>query len=186
MGPPAPFRIYHSRGTGTVKMVWWCVGDTILEVIAAVPSLMVPGWIFLITWRCSVEAMSVGLHRMASSLSVEMTLMLRTPQSFYLQHHPLQHLHSNCHLTLAGMHSIFNHILQSNLVIFSGACSIEVPSRDSVIITGGHITSAGSSFVYVYTNQGYKQRLPDLQEPRYFHTCGFYHDSNDQMVSINS
>ena len=76
--------------------------------------------------------------------------------------------------------------LNQILSFFSGACSIEVPSRDSVIITGGHITSAGSSFVYVYTNQGYKQRLPDLQEPRYFHTCGFYHDSNDQMVSNNS
>ena len=64
----------------------------------------------------------------------------------------------------------------------SHSCSIEVPSGDKVIITGGFLADTIER-VQMYTALGATERLPDLQQPRYNHGCGSFVNNNKETVS---
>ena len=61
-----------------------------------------------------------------------------------------------------------------------------MPGSDFVI-TGGHVTDDGddSGRVVKYSIKGEATLLPRLQEPRYYHGCGYYYDQNNVLVSFN-
>ena len=73
-------------------------------------------------------------------------------------------------------------ILYNHVLLHSHSCSIEVPSGDKVIITGGFLAYT-SERVQMYTALGATERLPDLQQPRYNHGCGSFVNNNKETVS---
>lgn len=70
------------------------------------------------------------------------------------------------------------------ILYFRLPCSIEVPGSDNVVIAGGWISgSTGITRVVKYSAQGAATLLPDLQQPRYYHACGYYH-TDGQLASL--
>ena len=68
---------------------------------------------------------------------------------------------------------------------YRSACGIEVPNSDQVVITGGHASRQnGLSRVQVYTVSGAKEQLPDLNQPRYTHACGYFFNGNNLVKSL--
>ena len=62
----------------------------------------------------------------------------------------------------------------------STACGIEVPDSDQLVITGGHAGGQnGRPRVQAYTVGGAKEQLPNLNQPRYQHACGYYYNGNN-------
>ena len=62
----------------------------------------------------------------------------------------------------------------------SVACGIEVPDSDQLVITGGHAGGQnGRPRVQAYTVGGAKEQLPNLNQPRYQHACGYYYNGNN-------
>ena len=58
-----------------------------------------------------------------------------------------------------------------------------MPDSDNIVITGGEAGgNNGFSRVVRYNTQGEATLLPNLQQPRYAHGCGYYYN-NDQVVS---
>ena len=66
---------------------------------------------------------------------------------------------------------------------FSSACSIQVPGIDTVIVTGGLDGSNGVR-VQKFSQHGASEQLPDMQQSRLQHACGYYYQS-EQLVSEN-
>ena len=67
---------------------------------------------------------------------------------------------------------------------YSTACGIEVPNSDQLVITGGHAGgSDGLSRVQVYTVGGAKERLAELNQPRKQHTCGYFFNGNNLVIT---
>ena len=65
------------------------------------------------------------------------------------------------------------------------ACGIEVPNSDQLVITGGQGDGGkGISRVQVYTVGGAKEQLPDLNQPRYAHACGYFFNGNKLVKSL--
>ena len=62
---------------------------------------------------------------------------------------------------------------------FSWACSIEFD--DKVVVTGGHYTERRVS---VYNIGGWVEDLPELNEGRRNHGCGYYVDNSDRIVGF--
>ena len=68
---------------------------------------------------------------------------------------------------------------------YSAACGIEVPNSDQLVITGGHAGGQDASpRVQVYTVGGAKKKLPDLNQPRYAHACGYFFNGNKLVKSL--
>ena len=58
-----------------------------------------------------------------------------------------------------------------------------MPFSDQLVITGGSGRSnKGLSNVQVYTVQGPKERLPDLNQPRRNHACGYFYTGNKLVI----
>ena len=65
---------------------------------------------------------------------------------------------------------------------FSSACRIQFD--DYVVITAGRgFGWPGMKTVSVYNEDGWVEDLPDLNYARWYHACGYYYDSDDQLVS---
>ena len=62
---------------------------------------------------------------------------------------------------------------------FSNACSIELP--EMFILTGGYHTL---KTVSRYSTSGWMEDLPELNEGRYHHGCGYFFNDDMQRVSI--
>ena len=54
---------------------------------------------------------------------------------------------------------------------------------ETVVVTGGYLPFGRGSTVVVYNTSGMVEQLPDLRTPRKEHACGYYVDSNNQVVS---
>ena len=65
------------------------------------------------------------------------------------------------------------------MIIFSDACTIQL--ADWVVVTGG--TWDGRT-VSVYNVNGWVEDLPGLNQGRDEHGCGYYFDSNNDIVSL--
>ena len=64
------------------------------------------------------------------------------------------------------------------------ACSIEVPNSDQVVLTGGNGgDQKGRPRVQVYTVAGAKKQLPDLNQPRRAHACGYFYSGNNLVIT---
>ena len=61
------------------------------------------------------------------------------------------------------------------------ACGIGL--METVVVTGGYNPFSSKSTVVVYNTSGMVEQLPDLRTPRKEHACGYYVDSNNQVVS---
>ena len=58
-----------------------------------------------------------------------------------------------------------------------------MPNSDQLVITGGQGDGGiGISRVQVYTVGGAKEQLPDLNQPRRMHACGYFYNSNNNLV----
>ena len=66
---------------------------------------------------------------------------------------------------------------------FSSACSIQVPDSDTVVITGGFDGSNGVR-VQKFSQHGASEQLPDMQQSRLQHACGYYYQG-ERLVSEN-
>ena len=64
---------------------------------------------------------------------------------------------------------------------YSEACGIGL--LETVVVTGGYNPFSSKSTVVVYNTSGMVEQLPDLRTPRKEHACGYYVDSNNQVVS---
>ena len=64
--------------------------------------------------------------------------------------------------------------------IFSDACTIQL--EDWVVVTGG--TDRDYKTVSIYDVNGWVEDLPDLNQARDEHGCGYYVDSNNDIVSL--
>ena len=62
---------------------------------------------------------------------------------------------------------------------FRDACSIELP--EMFILTGGRYTL---TTVSRYTTSGWMEDLPELNDGRYSHGCGYFYNDDMQRVSI--
>ena len=65
-------------------------------------------------------------------------------------------------------------------ISFSSACSIEMP--EMFILTGGLDTL---KTVSRYSTTGWMEDLPELNEGRWQHGCGFFYNDDMQRVSKN-
>ena len=71
-------------------------------------------------------------------------------------------------------------------IICRYACGIEVPNSDQLVISGGSGGDRdGLSRVQVYTVQGPKEQLPDLNQPRRNHACGYFYNMDNNLVICN-
>ena len=66
------------------------------------------------------------------------------------------------------------------MITFSDACTIQL--EDWVVVTGG--TDRPDSTVSVYDVNGWVEDLPDLNQGRDEHGCGYYVDSSNNIVSL--
>ena len=62
---------------------------------------------------------------------------------------------------------------------FRFACSIELP--EMFILTGGR---NALTKVSQYTTSGWMEDLPELNEGRYWHGCGYFYNDDMQRVSF--
>ena len=61
------------------------------------------------------------------------------------------------------------------------ACAIEL--EEMVVISGG-VYIQDERTVSVYTIEGWQRDLPKLNKGRWFHGCGHYQNSDNEMVSL--
>ena len=67
---------------------------------------------------------------------------------------------------------------------FSRACSIELP--EMFILTGGSFRPfEAETKVSKYTKSGWMEDLPDLNEARKNHGCGFFYNDDMERVGIS-
>ena len=182
MAPPAVCPRYLRQETATHSQAWLPVEDKkhLLRLAPAPHSAMENGP-YLTTSGRSGKCMSVGTL-LAASCCWEGRKV--SGQQYFCPAHTavpsliyLMTQRKWCHKEV--LRRIYKYYICSN------ACGIEVPNSDQLVITGGTAGGKnGRSRVQIYTVQGEKERLPDLNNPRRAHACGyFYHDN--KLVSNN-
>ena len=83
------------------------------------------------------------------------------------------------HIKVYLIKSIFAVPTYNSSSCFSEACSIEFP--EMFILTGGVYTE---KTVSRYTTSGWMENLPELNEGRFLHGCGYFFNDDMQRVSI--
>ena len=87
-------------------------------------------------------------------------------------------------MTRSDIYIIMILILIISRYFYSAACGIEVPNSDELVITGGWDGMAVYSRVQVYTVEGAKERLPDMNQPRRNHACGYFYTGNNLVITL--